>query len=148
SVELAMSDTMRMGGNETIIRSMRAAAMALLLAACGDDSTAAAPDAPPITMPDAGACPALMSLVNGQFCVDQYGGALGEQGTDGSWHAASPYLPVGTRTVRAVPAASIVPQGYISGAEAATACAASGKRLCSSTEWLAACRGPQNLTWP
>ncbi len=89
-----------------------------------------------------------MSLVNDTFCIDQYEGALEERVGDGTWQAASPYLTVGTRTVRAIPAAGITPQGYISGAEASAACAASGKRLCSSTEWLAACRGPNNTTFP
>lgn len=87
-----------------------------------------------------------MSLVDG-FCIDQYEGAL-EEFTNGQWQPASPYLTVGTRMVRAVPAAGIVPQGYISGAEAADACAASGKRLCTTAEWLSACRGPMMFTWP
>lgn len=89
-----------------------------------------------------------MSLVNDTFCIDQYEGALEERNNDGTWTAASPYLTIGSRTVRAVPAASITPQGYISGAEAQAACTASGKRLCTSTEWLAACRGPNNTTFP
>ena len=124
--------------------------LALLLCACGDDTTPATqPDAPAdaAVMPDAGPCPPLMVLA-GSFCIDQYEGALEEQGADGTWQPASPYLTVGTRTVRAVPAAGIVPQGYISGAEAQAACMASGKRLCTSTEWLAACRGPQDFIWP
>ena len=81
------------------------------------------------------------------FCIDRYEGAL-EEFVDGQWRAAAPYYTVGTRMVRAVPAENAVPQGYISGAQAAAACAASGKRLCTTTEWLAACRGPMNLTWP
>ena len=89
-----------------------------------------------------------MSLVNDTFCIDQYEGALEERNGEGTWEPSSPYLTVGTRTVRAVPAAGMTPQGYISGAEAQAACAASGKRLCSSTEWLAACRGPNNTTFP
>ena len=89
-----------------------------------------------------------MSLVNDTFCIDQYEDALEERNADGTWQPSSPYMTVGTRTVRAVPAAGIPPQGYISGMEAAAACKASGKRLCSSTEWLAACRGPNNTTYP
>jgi Sulfatase-modifying factor enzyme 1 len=105
-------------------------------------------DAP--SAPDTGPspCPPLMALVDGAFCVDRYEAALEEQSPGGGWVAASPYLTVGTRTVRAVPAQGIAPQGYISGTEAAAACAAAGKRLCSSTEWLAACRGPTKSTYP
>lgn len=99
------------------------------------------------TLPDAHApCPAHMAHV-GTFCIDRYEGALEELTADG-WVAASPYNTVGSRTVRAVPAAGLVPQGYISGAEAAAACATAGKRLCSTTEWLAACRGAANTVWP
>ncbi|HEY5949600.1 MAG TPA: SUMF1/EgtB/PvdO family nonheme iron enzyme [Kofleriaceae bacterium] len=138
-----------MVGLGTVLRVVRIAIL-LALAACGSSANASS-DAtvvddtltPP---PDAGPCPANMVLVTG-FCIDRYEAALEEQ-VNGSWQAASPYLTVGTRTVRAVPAAGIVPQGYISGREAAAACAASGKRLCTSPEWLAACRGPDQLIWP
>jgi formylglycine-generating enzyme required for sulfatase activity len=37
------------------------------------------------------------------------------------------------------------PQGYISGVEAAQACANAGKRLCSRDEWRKACVGPRTL---
>lgn len=96
---------------------------------------------------DGRACPSLMVLVDDRFCVDQYEGAL-EERIDGGWRAASPYQQIGTRVVRAVPAQTLVPQGYISGAEAAAACATSGKRLCSSDEWLIACGGTNRSTWP
>ncbi len=148
-------------------RSWRAscvAGLALGLVACSssaDDSVADVPDvgdgadvgespdgADGAEDGDGGPCPSLMALVDDTFCIDLYEGALEEQGTDGSWSPASPYLTIGTRVVRAVPAAAIVPQGYISGLEAQAACALSGKRLCTSDEWLAACRGPDGLTWP
>ena len=92
-------------------------------------------------------CPDLMALVDGAFCIDRYEGALEEQ-VGGDWVEASPYLTVDARPVRAVPAAARVPQAYISGVEAADACAASDKRLCTSEEWLAACRGPTNTVYP
>ena len=41
-----------------------------------------------------------------------------------------------------------VPQGHISGVEAQAACVAAGKRLCSDSEWLRACRGPAKTTYP
>lgn len=130
---------------------LRLAAAAIVLAGCSHptetatDAPAVPDDAAPADAP--GPCPAGMAQVNA-FCIDRYEGALEEQASDGTWAAASPYLVVGTRTVRAVPAAGITPQGYISGAQAAAACAASGKRLCTSTEWLKACRGPADTTWP
>jgi hypothetical protein len=94
----------------------------------------------------AGPCPALMAHVN-DFCIDRYEGALEEQ-QGSSWVAASPFATIGSRIVRAVPAAGITPQAYISGREAAAACVASGKRLCSSAEWLAACRGSTSTMFP
>ena len=94
----------------------------------------------------AGPCPAQMAHVD-SICIDRYEGALEEQ-QGATWALASPYQTVGARTVRAVPAVAITPQAYISGSEAAAACAASGKRLCSSSEWLAACHGTANTTWP
>jgi len=105
----------------------------------------------------ASSCPPKMALVQGSWgpggsaarcCIDRYEAALEERSPSGSWAPASPYLAVGQRQVRAVVAEGAAPQGYISGAEASQACAASGKRLCTSAEWLAACRGPAGLTWP
>jgi formylglycine-generating enzyme len=104
-------------------------------------------------LPDgAGPCPWLMVEVAASstvttFCIDLFEGAL-EEYSGGSWAAASPYKTVGTRTVRAVPAQGIVPQGYISGTEASAACVASGKRLCTSDEWLLACKGSKGYTYP
>lgn len=129
---------------------MLKAASLVMLVACSSPAAVspdASIDAVEVDAPPPGPCAAGMSLVNDAFCVDRYEGALEEQ-VNGSWQPASPYLTIGSRTVRAVPAEGITPQGYISGAEAQAACAASGKRLCTSTEWLAACRGPNNTTWP
>lgn len=103
-------------------------------------------DAAAVPIDAAGPCPALMIQV-GAFCIDPYEGAL-EEHQDSSWVAASPFETVGTRTVRAVPAAGITPQAYLSGAEASRACVASGKRLCTSAEWLAACRGSMSSMFP
>jgi sulfatase modifying factor 1 len=101
---------------------------------------------PEDTAPE-GPCPADMVPVEDTFCVDAYEARLQEW--DGStWVDASPYDTVDGRQVRAVPAAGELPQAYISGDEAADACAAAGKRLCTSEEWLAACRGPDDFTWP
>lgn len=104
---------------------------------------------PPDRSPrQAGTSPSLPLLVDGTFCVDVFEAALQELDSLGQWAAASPFLIVGERTVRAVAASGLVPQGYISGLEAQDACALSGKRLCTSAEWLAACRGPKQAVFP
>ena len=60
----------------------------------------------------------------------------------------SPYLNPGTTPVSAVSLAGAVPQSNISGTQAAAACAAAGKRLCTDGEWLRVCQGPQGRTYP
>lgn len=97
---------------------------------------------------DQGPCPSGMVVVDEAFCIDATEATLEEQGSDGAWSSASPYDTVDGRTVRAVSRADMVPQAYISGDEAATACATSGKRLCTTEEWLLACQGPDAWTWP
>jgi sulfatase modifying factor 1 len=97
---------------------------------------------------DDGPCPPGMALVDDRVCVDRWEAHL--EVWDGvAWLPRSPYSEVGDATVRAAsPTAGAVPQGYVSGAEAADACEAAGKRLCTSEEWLAACQGPDDWTWP
>ena len=90
-----------------------------------------------------GGCPAGMVRVT-SFCIDKYEASL-TLVSGGEW---SPYWNPGTRAVRAVSRAGAVPQGYINGRQAADACAAAGKRLCTDTEWLRACRGPTATTYP
>jgi hypothetical protein len=98
-------------------------------------------------------CPAEMALVDERVCVDRWEASLVERVTHGSgsferpW---SPYLPVDGHEahVRAVSRSGVIPQAYISGKQAATACGASGKRLCASDEWEHACRGPSNYQFP
>jgi sulfatase modifying factor 1 len=111
--------------------------------------TDAEPDetAPPEAPPEEGRCLPQMVEVDGRFCVDVAEATLEEQ-VDGAWVPASPFLTVGDRVVRAASGLGRVPQGYISGDEAAAACEAAGKRLCTSAEWLAACQGPDGDTWP
>ncbi|WP_437742270.1 SUMF1/EgtB/PvdO family nonheme iron enzyme [Sorangium sp. So ce302] len=94
-------------------------------------------------------CPAEMALVDDRVCVDRWEGALVEVTPSGErpW---SPYDPIdgNERRVRAVSWQGVMPQGYISGRQAKLACAASGKRLCTSEEWVTACRGPDDTTFP
>lgn len=88
-------------------------------------------------------CPSGMARVDA-FCVDRYEASL-VLVSGGSW---SPYHNPGSSRVRAVSIAGAVPQGYISGTQAAAACAEAGKRLCTDAEWLRACQGVAGLVYP
>lgn len=95
-------------------------------------------------LPGEGGCPAGMIPVDA-FCIDRHEAALVVAADGAPW---SPYFNPGTTPVRAVSLPGAVPQGYISGDQAAAACAAAGKRLCTDAEWLRACRGPGSTTYP
>ena len=82
------------------------------------------------------------------FCIDQYEASLVEVLFNGTTRQWSPYFNPGTTPVKAVSVKGAVPQGYINGKQAAAACKLAGKRLCTDTEWLRACRGTQNHTYP
>ena len=103
---------------------------------------------------DAGPCPALASLVpldGGAVCVDEYEGAillLLPDGGETPWPFNQPVDGLDAGSYRAVPAAGIDPQGYISAVQGDEACRASGKRLCQRAEWQAACEGPDAWTYP
>jgi len=94
--------------------------------------------------PGTGGCPSGMVAVDG-FCVDRYEAALVRVDTGAPW---SPYQNPGSVPVRAVSFAVAVPQAHVSQPEAASACAAAGKRLCTDAEWLRACRGPGQRVYP
>lgn len=96
-------------------------------------------------------CPQYMVRIptaSGSFCIDQYESStmrIIPTGGEEPW----PYdRPVDGQTVRAVIGPGQKPQAYISGAQASDACKRSGKRLCTETEWLAACQGPTKKTYP
>lgn len=65
---------------------------------------------------------------------------------------AVPSLPAwqrsGTYSYRAVSWSGVVPSGYMSALTAAEACRAAGKRLCTETEWVTACRGESRTRHP
>lgn len=87
------------------------------------------------------ACPSGMARVDG-YCMDRYEAYVVELDEAGRERPHSPYLPVDGLRVRAKVAAGVVPQGYISQLQAASACQNAGKRLCSAPEFSLACRGP------
>ncbi|MEP7125736.1 MAG: SUMF1/EgtB/PvdO family nonheme iron enzyme [Byssovorax sp.] len=97
-----------------------------------------------IEAPGEGACLPGMIVVAG-FCVDRYEGSL-VQANGGE--AFSPFFNPGTEDLRAVSILGAIPQGYIDQIQATSACLASGKRLCTDTEWLRACQGPNQTTYP
>jgi len=92
-------------------------------------------------------CPSNMAHVGGS-CVDKYEASLVEVHSDGSTTAFSPYQAPNGHNVKAVSTRGVVPQAHISMVEAKRACAASGKRLCKSKEWKAACKGPDATRYP
>ncbi|MCB9585433.1 MAG: SUMF1/EgtB/PvdO family nonheme iron enzyme [Polyangiaceae bacterium] len=82
-------------------------------------------------------CPPGMALIQGRFCIDRWEASL----ETASGEAHSPYQSVGAEKLKATTGKGNVPQGYISMNEAGAACQRSGKRLCSTAEWLDACAG-------
>ncbi len=100
------------------------------------------PDEPP----GVGGCPPGMTPA-GAVCIDRWEASLVVDSLEGvsGW---SPYANPGDVVVRAVSAPGVVPQGYITGVQAAAACANAGKRLCTDTEWLRACQGAAGNTYP
>src|SRR6185503_15968572 len=83
-----------------------------------------------------------------QVCVDRWEATLVGRGRgEPAW---SPFDVIDGRAgdLRAVSRPHVVPQGYVSGAQAAQACHGSGKRLCRADEWELACRGPARTRYP
>ena len=94
-----------------------------------------------VTMQPGPACPEGMAHI-GRYCMDRYEAYVVELDERDHEQPHSPYTPVDGRRVRAKVAADVVPQGYISQVQAASACQNAGKRLCSAPEFSLACRGP------
>ena len=126
-----------------------ALAVTLVIVACG-----------PARGPHGGGCPRGMVHVAPEraahpggakspapFCIDAYEASLIESTPKGD-APFSPYEAVNGRHVRAVSEEGAIPQGYISEIEAQSACKASGKRLCTEDEWVAACRGRKHTRFP
>ena len=95
-------------------------------------------------------CRAGMVSVGGEFCIDAYEASLDVVTRSGktvrrhsAYHAPKSGLRVAARSRR-----SVVPQAHISQEEAAGACEAVGKRLCTDAEWVQACRGKQPTAYP
>jgi formylglycine-generating enzyme required for sulfatase activity len=101
------------------------------------------------TPPRDGHCPEGSTLIQGTFCIDRYEATLVEVLRRGRTRPWSPFVsPQHGHTYRAVSRAGVRPQGYISQNQARSACEHAGKRLCTESEWVTACRGPSPTTWP
>jgi hypothetical protein len=90
-------------------------------------------------------CPPGMARV-GALCIDRFEASL-VSATNPSV-SLSPYHNPGATSARAVSIRYAGPQGYIDQVRAKCACTNAGKRLCTSEEWLAVCRGGQSWTYP
>lgn len=116
----------------------------------GPDAGVCDPNASPepnvglVEAPGTGGCPPGMALVE-TFCVDVFEASLVHAQTS---EPMSPFQNPGVTLARAVSIAGAVPQGYINQIEADDACTNAGKRLCTDDEWLRACRGPDDFTYP
>jgi formylglycine-generating enzyme required for sulfatase activity len=86
-----------------------------------------------------------MALVLDRFCIDRWEASLVEVDGDRPF---SPFTSPASTPVRAVSRPGVTPQGYVSRDQAAAACEASHKRLCSEAEWVTACRGDPPRTYP
>lgn len=81
-------------------------------------------------------CPGGMAEIE-NYCIDRWEAHLVDQ---------SPFdVP---ESGRAATTPDVIPQGYISADVADAACRKAGKRLCTSDEWLRACRGPDETIYP
>jgi formylglycine-generating enzyme required for sulfatase activity len=89
-----------------------------------------------------------MDLVT-NFCIDRYEASLVvfvEGGNHVPWTSYAE--PPDTLAVLARSVARATPQAYVDYATALGACLNAGKRLCTDSEWLRACRGPSGFTYP
>ena len=111
------------------------------------------PPPAPTPAPPPPPCPEDMAAIPGErgtFCVDRYEASIERTGAGGArtpWPSNQP-VEDGDKDIVAVSRPHQKPQGYISGSQAAVACAKAGKRLCAPSEWKTACRGPQHTLYP
>ncbi len=94
-------------------------------------------------------CPAGMVMA-GSVCVDRYEAFIERVNDAGApVESLSPYRPPpASAPIAARSVEGAVPHGYVSGLVAERACLGAGKRLCTSAEWLRACRGAGGNVYP
>ncbi len=99
--------------------------------------------------PGIGGCPPGMAPIPGRTaCVDRWEAHVVEVLDDGTSQSWSSFFNPGGVRVRARSAPGAFPQSYISQLQAWQACVEAGKRLCTDTEWVAACRGSNKTQFP
>jgi formylglycine-generating enzyme required for sulfatase activity len=89
-----------------------------------------------------------MVSVRGRYCIDRYEASTVEVLGKGKTRKHSPFKPVDGVVVKAVSKKGVLPQAHISRDQAAEACKNAGKRLCSSDEWVTACKGKRPTQYP
>lgn len=92
-------------------------------------------------------CPEEMAFVADSFCIDRWEGSLVQIVPSGELEFRATRRVENT-IVRAQSRPGVVPQAYISGAEAQRACQMAGKRLCTNWEWWRACAGSRKTIYP
>lgn len=93
-------------------------------------------------------CPPEMTRMT-RVCIDRWEAHLVKLGEKGEELPHSPVArPETEQMYRAKSAAGQFPQAYISRVEAAQACKNAGKRLCSRSEWMRACKGRRGFQYP
>lgn len=95
-------------------------------------------------------CPSGMASIFGKYCIDRFEASLDVVNSKGKrqrnhspYHSVSPDQLVMARSRQGV-----VPQAYMSQEEAKVACESAGKRLCTDTEWVNACKGRKPTLYP
>jgi formylglycine-generating enzyme required for sulfatase activity len=84
----------------------------------------------------------------GATCVDRYEAHVVQKRSDGTLVPHPPYARPTNGVFVAKSSPGVRPQAYISRIEAESACGQAEKRLCSVSEWYAACRGADDTTYP
>jgi sulfatase modifying factor 1 len=94
-------------------------------------------------------CPADMVSILGAYCIDRHEAFVNEIRADGSLKRHSPFYPLAEhKRYMAFNKSGRMPQAHINQRQAAAACKEAGKRLCSSQEWVGACKGKKPTIWP
>jgi formylglycine-generating enzyme required for sulfatase activity len=119
----------------------RASWLAVLLIGCATEVDPAQPDAPP-------------PAVFGVSCPDHEDGAIDDMIVVPSIAGRAPYCidryeaSLDDAKVEARSRRFTLPARGVTWSQARDACGAVGKRLCTADEWLTACRGDQDQTYP
>jgi|GEM_PF-1010701 len=128
---------------------------ALIFTGCGGPTIPDHLDRPPVD-PIGLACPnypgmVIIPSINGSdvFCMDAYEASVDEELSLGAVEqSATSSSGDGSTTASANSIRFALPTSGVSWFQANAACQNAGKRLCSAKEWITACRGDQDRTYP